>query len=239
LWLPELYKVVGWRIGRLQGKRATFERRVTVAAGYVRLRPGDPHGWIIWGNMLVRHGDYEEAERVLRRAMSRHARADAAIGWLLARSLTNQSKLGEARELLEEQAGVFPSSRLPLIGLAEVALRERRWDEAKMRIEDALQRTAPTDVGGTYEAARLLAPIPGERARAIRLIRDAIEDGLPPNALPHLTLGVLLELEGDADAQEHLREAESLWDGPGDFAEELRRTRNVLTDPGEVGDGVE
>jgi len=149
--------------------------------------------------------------------------------------MASQSRLREARELLAEQARVFPQSRLPVNGLAEVALRERRWDEAKMRIEDALQRTAPGDVGGTYEAARLLAPIPGERARAIRLIGDAIEGGLPPHALPHLTLGVLLELEGDVNAQKHLREAECLWDGPGDFAEELRRTRNVLRDPGEPG----
>jgi tetratricopeptide (TPR) repeat protein len=202
----------------------------------VRLRPRDPQGWIIWGNMLVRHGDYEEAERVLRQAMIRHPRADAATGWLLARSLTNRSRLREARELLEEQGRVFPGSRLPMIGLAEVALRQGRWDEAKVRIEDALRRTAPTDVGGKYEAARLLAPIPGERRRAIEFLKQAMEDELPPHALPHLTLGVLLELEGDAEAQKHLQEAESLWEGPRDFAEEHRRTRDVLEDPGEVGD---
>jgi hypothetical protein len=113
---------------------------------------------------------------------------------------------------------------------------ERRWDEAKARIEDALERTAPTDVDGTYEAARFLALIPGERARAIGLIRKAMEGGLPPNALPHLTLGILLELEGDSEAQKQLREAESLWDGPGDFAEALGRTRRILTGPGEGDD---
>jgi uncharacterized protein HemY len=233
VWLPGLYKVVRWRIERLRRKGATFERRVMVAANYVRLRPADPHGWIMWGNMLVRHGNYAEAERVLRQATTRHPRAEPVIGWLLARSLTNQDRLEEARELVTEQARVFPKSRLPVIGLAEVALRERRWDEAKGCIEDALARTAPTDVGGTYEAARLLALIPGERARAIGLIREAMEGGLPPNALPHLTLGILLEREGDSDAQKHLREAESLWDGPGDFAEALDRTRRVLTGHGE------
>jgi tetratricopeptide (TPR) repeat protein len=233
LWFPDLSKVVQWRIRRLRQKGASFERRIKVAENYVRRRPGDPHGWIIWGNMLVHHGDYEEAERVLRQAMIRHPRADAAIGWLLARSLTNRSRLEEARELLEEQGRVFTGSRLPMLGLAEVALREGRWDEAKVRIEDALRRTAPTDVGGRYEAIRLLAPIPGERRRAIELLKQAMEDELPPHALPHLTLGVLLELEGDAEAQKHLREAESLWEGPGDFAQEHRRTRDVLEDPGE------
>lgn len=161
MWLPGLYKVVQWRIERMRRKGATFERRVMVAANYVRLRPGDPHSWIIWGDMLIRHGNYAEAERVLRQAMTRHPEAEPAIGWLLARSLTNQDRLEEARQLVTEQARVFPKSRLPTIGLAEVAIRERRWDEAKARIEDALERTDPTDVAGTYQAARFLALIPG------------------------------------------------------------------------------
>jgi Flp pilus assembly protein TadD len=114
-----------------------------VAANYVRLRPADPHGWIMWGNMLVRDGNYAEAERVLRQATTRHPRAEPVIGWLLARSLTNQDRLEEARELVTEQARVFPKSRLPVIGLAEVALRERRWDEANACIEHALGANGP------------------------------------------------------------------------------------------------
>jgi predicted Zn-dependent protease len=79
------------------------------AANYVRLRRADPRGWIMWGNMLVSHAHYAEAERVLRQAMIRHPRAEPAIGWLLGRSLTNQDRLEEARELVTEQGACSPN----------------------------------------------------------------------------------------------------------------------------------
>jgi hypothetical protein len=52
----------------------------------------------------------------------------------------------------------------------------------------------------------------------------------------HLLLGALLELEEDGAAVAHLEKAEALWEGPGDFAEELHRTRSVLRNPGDTED---
>lgn len=231
MWLPGLHKVVRWRIGRLRRRGASPEKRLGVAASYARLRRRDPNAWVLWGNMLIRHRRFAEAERALRQGLILHPTSDPDIGWLLARSLTNQSRFEEAREVLAEQVRVFPDSRLPWLGLAEVALRERRWDEGKGFIAESLARTSPTDVGGKYEAAILLSPIPGERARAIQLIEEAMEGGLPDHAGSHLLLGALLELEEDEDARRHLDQAEALWDGPGDFLEDLSRTRHVLSDP--------
>lgn len=237
MWIPGLYKGVRWWIGHLRRRGAAPEKRVRIAARYARLRPRDPHAWILWGNILVRQAKYQEAERVLRQGLIIHPRSNPDIGWLLARSLTNQSRLREARELLEDQALLFPDSRLPWLGLAEVALREGRWRQAKAFIGDSLMRTPSFDVGGKYEAAGLLSAIPGERAHAIALIKEAMEGGLPNHALPHLLLGALLELEGDADAgQQHLREAETLWDGADGFEDALRNAREILENPDKIRD---
>ncbi len=226
--VPGLHKVVSWRLGQLRRRGASLERRIDVAERYARLQPRDPYAWAIWGNLLARNGRYEEAERVLRRGLELHPHAFPAIGWLLAKSLTNQSRFPEARAVLDEQVRAFPDLPLPRLGLAEIELVEHRWDIAKTLIDEALERTSSGDAVAWYEAARLLALVPGERTRAIGLIEDAMQAGLPSWSDPHLVLGVLLELEGNQGADEHLEQAEALWEGPKDFAAALRNAREAL-----------
>lgn len=230
MWLPGLIKIFRWRIRRLWRKGSDPDRQVKVAAAYVRIRPGDPRGWALWGAELTRHGRYEEAENVLRRGLDRHPRSDPDIGWMLARALSNRTEFAEARELLVEQARIFPVNRLPWLGLAEVALRERRFDEAMSFAEEALERTSSIDTTGKYEAAMLLAPIPAARARAVSLLREVVEivEGLPNESLPNLTLGELLELAGDEEAPKYIARAGAAWKAPFDFEETLRRDRELF-----------
>jgi len=230
MWLPGLIKIFRWRMKRLSRKGSDPDRQVKVAAAYVRIRPGDPQGWALWGAQLTRYGRYEEAENVLRRGLDRHPRSDPDIGWVLARALSNQSRFAEARQLLLEQAEIFPDNRLPFLGLAEVALRERRFEEAMSFAEKALERTSSIDLTGKYEAAVLLAPIPASRARAVSLLREVVgvAKGLPNESLPNLMLGELLELDGDPEASTYLERARATWNGPLDFEETLRGDRELF-----------
>lgn len=242
MWLPGLHKLFESRIERLWRKGCDPNERVKVAAAYVRLRPGDPHGWALWGNVLNRVGRYEEAEQVLRRALSRHPRSDPDIGWVLARVLSEQGRHVEARRLLSEQAEIFPDSRLPPLGLAEVALRERRWNDAIAYAEESLARSSSIDAVAKYETALVLAPIRTARDRAVSLLRDVVEVA-PNEPLPNVTLGELLELDGDPDAPKYVDRARSTWKAPIDFDEFLRDTRESLRksrqeDPDLLTDGT-
>lgn len=116
---------------------------------------------------------------------------------------------------------------MPKLGLAEVALFERRWDEAMSLAREALKRTSPVDFAAKYETALILAPIPAARAKAVTLLKDAIE-GVPSDPMSHMLLGELLELAGDADSLMYLQRARELWQAPIDFDEALRRDRESL-----------
>lgn len=231
MWLPGTSSLLRWRIRRLRRKGVTPERLVEAAATYVRFRARDPNGWIIWGNMLIHDGRLEDAERVLREGLNRHPRVDPLLGCLLARSLRMQSRLEEARAVLSEQVRDFPSSRLPRLEIAEVALVAKQWEDARARLNETLDRTPSTDARGMLEAARLLALIPQERGRAISILKESV-GALPDDPVSQLELGAMLEVEGDEDARLHLQEAEARWEGPGSFSETLEHARRVLRGPG-------
>jgi tetratricopeptide (TPR) repeat protein len=230
MWLPGLIKVFRWRIARLRRQGSEPEKRIRVAAAYVRLRPSDPQGWALWGHLLNKYERYEEAEQVLRRGLAHHPRSNPDIGWVLARALSNRSKFAEARELLLEQAGIFPDNRLPWLGLAEVALRQRHWDEVIAFAENALARTSSINPTGKYEAAILLAPIPAARARAVALLREVVEavESSPAESMPSLLLGQLLELDGNPEASIYLERARATSKSPVDFEETLRLDREMF-----------
>lgn len=148
----------------------------------------------------------------------------------------------EARRLLSEQAEIFPDSRLPPLGLAEVALRERRWNDAIAYAEESLARSSSIDAVAKYETALVLAPIRTARDRAVSLLRDVVEVA-PNEPLPNVTLGELLELDGDPDAPKYVDRARSTWKAPIDFDEFLRDTRESLRksrqeDPDLLTDGT-
>ena len=234
MWLPGLIKLFIWRMNRLWRNGAPPEEQAKVAASYVRLRPKDPRGWALQGNALIRADRFEEGEQVLRRGLALHPGSDPDLGWLLARALTNQSRFDEARTLLAQQAETFSESRLPSLGFAEVALRQRRVNEALTFLDEALARTGGVDHAGKWEAAVLLALIPAGRDRAEILLREII-DARPNHAQSHELFGSLLRRRGDPKSTQHLDRARALWKSPIDFdkfvEESTRALGNFERDP--------
>jgi tetratricopeptide (TPR) repeat protein len=224
MWFRDLSKLVERRLNEYW-RRGDPQRTERLARRYARWRPGDPHAWALWGNVLLQQRRYEEAEAVLRQGLERHPVADPDLGWLLSRALASQKKFTEARELLKRQSEIHPESRLPYLGLLEIAVRQERWDEARDLVDEVLARTRSDDYGGRYELALRLMPVPGQRKRVESLLENAIV-GMPNFALAAATLGVLLEGTDDKRARELIDRARKDWISPHafeDFVAHVRR----------------
>lgn len=219
-------KAVRRRLNRLWA-RGDDEGQLPVASEYVRKEPGDVHGWALWGNTLFRLGRFSEAEAVLGEALELLRHADPDIGWLLAKALSHQGKTAEAKELLTEQKHISPSSRLPFLGLAEVALQEGENEQAKSLLREALDRTPDDDPGAFYETALILLAMPTGKEQAEGLLRKAVA-GMPNHSLSHLLLGALLEHENPPVADALIQKARRLWRAPTDFDVMLQHTRELV-----------
>lgn len=200
-----------------------------IAASYARKRPDVPRAWVIWGNARFRRDDYAGAEEVLKRGLARHPTADPDLGWLLARAVLAQGRSVEAKEILDTQVTTFPKSRLPCLGLLEVAVLSGDWQEADRLAAETQTRTPSDDFAGKYELAFVLVQIPGRREEAISVLREVV-DAVPRYPDPLLLLGTVLEKAGDPDAGKFIDLARKMWKSPTPtpFDEVLARRRSFI-----------
>jgi tetratricopeptide (TPR) repeat protein len=211
-----------WRLG-------DTEAQERIAASYARKRPDEPRAWVMWGNVRFRRNDYAGAEDVLKRGLRLHPSADPDLGWLLARAVLVQGRSAEAKEILDTQVMTFPGSRLPYLGLLELAVKSGEWDEADRLAGETRSRTSPDDFEGMYELAFELMQIPGRRDEAISVLRKVV-DGIPRASDPLLLLGTVLEKAGDPEAEKFIDLARkvSKGRGPTPFDEVLARRRTYV-----------
>lgn len=211
-----------WRLG-------DTEAQERIAASYARKRPDEPRAWVIWGFVRFRRDDYAGAEEVLKRGLDLHPSADPDLGWLLARAVLAQGRSVEAKEILDTQVTTFPKSRLPYLGLLEVAVDSDDWEEADRLAAETRNRTPSDYFEGMYELAFLLVQIPGRREEAISLLREVV-DGIPRAPDPLLLLGTVLEKAGDPEAEKiiDLARKMSKGRGPTPFDEVLARRRSYV-----------
>jgi tetratricopeptide (TPR) repeat protein len=196
-----------------------------VAASYARKRPDDSRAWVIWGNVRFRRDDYAGAEEVLKRGLALHPSATPDLGWLLARAVGAQGRSADAKEILEAQVTTFPDSRVPYLGLLELA-DSGHWDEANHLADETQARTSSGDFAGKYKFAFELVKIPGRRDDAISLLREVVE-AIPWQPDPLLILGTVLERAGDRS-----QTSSSTWhEGSGNARRRLhsrRSSRGIL-----------
>jgi tetratricopeptide (TPR) repeat protein len=211
-WFAPSAETVERRIAKSwrHGDTAAQER---IAASYARKRPDEPRAWLIWGNVRFRRDDYAGAEEVLRRGLTLHPSADPDLGWLLARAVGAQERSVEAKEILEGQVTTFPVSRLPYLGLLELAVNSSEWGRANRLADETQARTSSGDFAGMYELAFELVKIPGRREQAISVFREVVL-GNPREPDPLLILGTVLEKAGEPEAGKFIDLARREWKAP-------------------------
>ena len=227
-WLAPSTETVERRIRRAW-RLGDTDAQERIAASYARKRPDEPRAWVIWGNVRFRRDDYVGAEEVLKRGLDLHPSADPDLGWLLARTVLAQGRSVEAKEILDTQVTTFPDSRLPYLGLLELAVESGDWDEADRLAVEARTRTPPGDFVGKYELAFDLVRIPGRLEEAISDLREVV-DAIPRDPDPLLFLGTVLEKTGDPEAEKFIDLAQEMWKGPTPtpFDEVLARRRSYI-----------
>jgi tetratricopeptide (TPR) repeat protein len=211
-WFSPSVETVRRRI-RKAWSRGDAEGQERIAAAYARRRPDEPLAWVLWGNVRFKQRDFPGAERVLREGLALHPSADPDLGWLLARVVSAQRRPEEAKDILEEQARLFPRSRLPHLGLLELAIEASDWEEATRLAEETDARTPENSYAGKHELAYQLMQIPGRSDDAIALLRQIVEIVTEPGP-PTLLLGLLLERKGDPESQRFIDLARRAWRAP-------------------------
>lgn len=221
---PGFWRLVQWRISRLWAK-GEREASISVAERYARRRPADPWAWILWGSRLKHAGRYGEAEAVFREAVELHPES-VELAYLLAVSLLTQSKVQDARPLLESARQSHPHSPLPYLGLMSVAKRAGDQDGALSFADQAASRIALDDFQGHFALAERLVDFPERRAQLEYHLRRAAT-GLRHHAMPHMLLAALLEKTDGAEATRQLALGRRLWRGP-DFDHTMGELRGLL-----------
>jgi tetratricopeptide (TPR) repeat protein len=205
-------------------QRGDTEAQERIAANFVRRHPDEPHAWAIWANVRLKARDYAGAETVLRDSLRLHPSADPDLSWLPARVLAAQDREEEARRLLQEQRRLFPDSRLPYLGLLELAVERGDWDEAVRLADETAARTHEGDYAGRQELAYQLIHIPTRRDEGITLLRQ-IAPALRPPGPALLILGTVLEKVGDPEGAKFIAKARKEWNAPIPFVDALAERR--------------
>jgi hypothetical protein len=122
--------------------------------------------------------------------------------------------------VLQEQRSLFPDSRLPFLGLLELAVERGDWDEAVRLADETVARTHEGDYAGKHELAYELIHIPTRREEGISLLRR-IAPALRDPGPVLLMLGTVLEKAGDPEGAKFIARARRAWNAPVPFEDAL------------------
>jgi predicted Zn-dependent protease len=206
-------------------RRGRPDRGVHLALWYVRLRPQDPHAWLLLGRLLIYQGLFDTAAQMLSRGLTRHADKPEMWFWL-SNALVSTSRLEEASRILEEARAEHPGSAWPYLGLADLSRAARRYKEAATYAKEAA-RSRGEDWEVAAIAGEILMQLPKEEKVAEELLREAADrDTRDRHA--HLLLGVLLEERSPSESAEFLRAARNAPSPTSEFNRLLEQTRASL-----------
>jgi tetratricopeptide (TPR) repeat protein len=223
-WLPDLWRVPS-HLAVWFNRRGAREVGKRITHAYVRIRPGDPHAWVLW----AQHLDHSEQVSVLRKALNRHPFSPLIAYRLAFLSYGDQDDpRDDLRRLLRRAKDHHPEDPLSDLGLALLAKDEGKVDEALGHCLEALERleSFPGTKEQYYLALALLDLNETELARQV--LRHGAESSDPYHSL---LLGVLEEEPNKRAGNKYLRRARRywfLWGGSmQSFQEELERLRGV------------
>ncbi|MBS2013070.1 MAG: hypothetical protein JST00_09295 [Deltaproteobacteria bacterium] len=198
---PDLVEIVGSHASRqldvetliaaarmyTDASRLDDAQQVLIAAGRLAPRDGDVYRWL--GEVLVRRGDAERAEKVLERAIQFGAKGDDAGRWLnRARSLLAmqlaQGMAAVAQEVATHGVGGGPgNAALP----PPTVPPRRKTDSEPDDIETLVRKN--DEVKAALAAGRPPAPIPAAGRPAVDPPLPSFEDVLPKSS-PSIDFGV-------------------------------------------------
>ena len=198
-------------------RRRDEERARKVASRYARLRPHDPHGWLLWSSVEENYWtDEAEREKILRKGLV--ANPDSIrLASALAQCLIRQRKVSEARRLIDRARLKDPASMWPYIALIELSWWDRAFDVARVHARQAELRLQldPDDLSNAWALCDQLIKL-SEMEWATRILRSMIEQK-PMSPDPYILLSLLIgDVEGDDEEREARRliaQAKRRWSG--------------------------
>ncbi len=127
-------------LSRLYHANGFFEEAARCYEGLEELEPTEPRWMHRHAIILAGYGEIEPAIALWRRVIVLAPDYEPAR-LRLGDSLLKQNRLAEAAEVYAEVQRRNPSSDYALLGLARIDLEEKRWDQARARLETLVART--------------------------------------------------------------------------------------------------
>jgi hypothetical protein len=235
MFLPGVAALVRGRV-KAAWRRKDNDTAVKLAKRYVRFWPGDLLGWRLLCEALDKSATYAELEEVAKRGLIRYPGSE----WLkysLGLALEGQSRHGEDRsaETVDTYQSLIrdhPTSPLPYLGLAKMALHRRELDRVGALAQKAASLGATDDGEMIMHLIGIVMGVPSLRPWGKELmLRTA--DILPDEWGSQLMASVVLE-EVDPPASERaIQLATHLWEGdPARLQEDRRFLRRLLRGDG-------
>ncbi|MEA2461649.1 MAG: hypothetical protein QOH90_1826 [Actinomycetota bacterium] len=209
---PGTWRSVAKRVARANRNRDEEKAR-KVASRYVRWRPKDPHGWLLWSSVEENYWtDEADREKILRQGLKLNPDS-VRIATALAQSLIRQRKAPEAQRLLDRARRYDPASMWPYIALIELSWWEQEFDLARVHARQAEIRLEldPDDLSNAWALCDQLIKL-SEMDWATRLLRVMV-DQKPNSPDPYILLSLLLVDSDEQSSEKLMTQARRRWKG--------------------------
>ncbi len=216
-------------------KKRDEEGARKIARTYARIRPRDPHAWLLWSSVEETYwADEKDREKVLRKGLDKnHRSTELAVS--LAQCLARQERSDEAERILQRCRKDEPGSVWPYIGLMELNWWDRNFGLAKVYARQAELRLRydPEDLSEVWALCDQLIKL-SEMDWAARILRKMIEQK-PVSADPYILLSILLEDVDESESGKLMSQARRRWTGKkktlGEQTQDLRAWLEACSEP--------
>jgi predicted Zn-dependent protease len=209
---PGAWRFAARRVAKANRKRDEDKAR-RVASRYTRLRPRDPHGWLLWSSVEENYWAEEtEREKILRQGLKTNPDS-IQLASALAQCLIRQKRIPEAQRLIDKARRIDPASMWPYIALIEMSWWEQEFDIARVHARQAEVRLRlnPDDLTNAWALTDQLIKL-SEMDWATRLLKVMV-DQKPASPDPFILLSLLLADVDEHQSEKLLTQAKRRWTG--------------------------
>ena len=212
MFFPGAWRFAARRVAKAN-RRRDEEKARRVASRYARIRPHDPHSWLLWSSVEENYWTPEsEREKILRRGLK--ANTDSIqIASALAQCLIRQERIPEAQRILDKARRIDPASMWPYIALIEMAWWQREFDIARVHARQAeiRLRLDPDDLTNAWALCDQLIKL-SEMDWATRLLKVMV-DQKPASPDPYILLSLLMTDVDERQSEKLMTQAKRRWTG--------------------------